>query len=184
MRYHLTPKQAVRQILDHGHFVKNRILEALDRAELDMRSGFPDRNGEPLGVASSSTSDSTSQLALGPKDQIEYRRDRMIQKIFDALRMIEDIENDIVFLLGMTPEEAKKVVAEETRKTRQCENCDRIVAATREDRLITGRCKQCYDYYRRNNKEKPKEPEFVTSKRFGTIYPSVRANKQGVIGRA
>lgn len=141
------------------------------RAQDDMQDGFPLRNGEPLGVMSSDISDVTSRLALGEPDEIEIMAKRLAHHLSEAKRHLKLATYDVQKLCGLTPEEARRISDALEQKVRQCVNCACIVANNRDDRLVSGRCKTCYEYKRRNSVDRQVPPELGSHKMYGTINP-------------
>ena len=172
-------KKLVRQALDDLHISKPRREKALTRAEADMAGGYPDRNGELLGVMTSDISDVTSQLALGPKDEIEHRKDLFNWHLKEAARHLRAAKTDMFSLIGLSHEEARRIVEEQSKTSTKCLNCEIIVTGTRgdpekgiaDDRLKKGRCQSCYDFLKNNGVDREPEKERGAKKRFGTITP-------------
>lgn len=57
------------------------------------------------------------------------------------------------------PTEAARELAEGTvaPNAASCVNCGRVVEGVRSDRIVSGRCRDCYDHRRRTGDERPRE---------------------------
>jgi hypothetical protein len=59
---------------------------------------------------------------------------------------------------GAPTEAALRAVERETSpRSGTCANCKRVVEGPPSDRLLSGRCRTCYEYRRRNDVDRPKE---------------------------
>lgn len=161
-------RKTTRAILDETHFIKHHLKLAWYRADNDRRDGFPERNGEILGIVSSDISDLTSALALGPKDEIEQSQKAFMEHLHAAQRHIVAAKRQLLNLTGLDHETAQQIAEELARKTRDCENCGRTVAGNRDDRLIRGRCDTCYRYLDKHKKDRPipYDPTSTSKKKF------------------
>jgi len=161
-----------RNILELGFTIKRNLPTALDRAERDCQGGFPDRNGEPLGVMSSDTTDSTASLALGSRDEIAHRRDMLFIHLREAERHLKLARTDMFFLIGLSQEEAQRLVEQQAQKMTNCLNCGHVVTRIGEDRLIKDRCRSCYDHLKNNGIDR-EIVERGAKKMFGTLKPGM-----------
>lgn len=177
------PKQTLRLIFNHAHVLKPRLEEAIRRADDDMQGGFPSRNGDMNGGKTNEINDITSRIALGTPDEIEHRRDMLTYHLREAEKHMSRAITDMVALLGLSHEEAQRIVETQAQKATTCANCRTVVTGTRNDRLKGQRCQKCYDYHRNNKTERPVEVERGAKKLFGVIKPNMANNTSELVER-
>lgn len=146
-------KNIVRKSLNDLHALKNDLPEILARLESDKRGGFPDRNGEQLGRPSGK-SDPTANLALGAHDEIESLEKKLYEHLKEAFKHIRIARAASLGLKGLPQVEGQRLNKSLTTKVGECENCQVLVTGSPGDRLRSGRCNACYQYFFRNAKDR------------------------------
>lgn len=140
-------------------------------AEVDERTGARLRSKD-WSSAGSRSANTTVPRMTDPEDRRvqrewkEYRRE-----IRDALRSLSSALARQTGLLASlhdgserggrsghpTPEALELAAEDVSAKATGCSNCARVVERTANDKLLSGRCRRCYDYWKKHSVERPSE---------------------------
>lgn len=143
-------KRNVRRAIDDLFKLRSQLDLVDERLNRDLANGFPPRSGENIGRGSGKK-DPTAQVALNGKDEIEASKDRLEEFIYQAQKFARFALNEANAIVGLEPEEAKRIINGQLARVSQCLNCDVVVTGVGEDRVRAGRCPACYKHYQRHS---------------------------------
>ncbi len=143
--------QTLAQILKCGNKLSPDLFEA--RNDQLIRGGLPGssmRDGSPSATTPHIGLDKTDENALARRD--EYRQN--LTKALALLARNAVLESpllperylSVVELTSLHKRMAREAVEEVSSRAGECVNCHRAVERTPADRLISGRCWNCYRY--------------------------------------
>lgn len=104
----------------------------------------------------------SSDHALPLPDHVDrwvHRNWKNYQAVLEKLRREADLAIVLqrALLARLTLAEAQEMIEAETTNGGTCANCKVLVAGTRSDRIVRGRCLPCYEYLGDRGVERPRD---------------------------
>lgn len=174
---HRELKDWLQEILTRAQALHAEIEGLCIRANTDMDDGFPVSS---LGGGSrTGHGDPVGTKATGRPDDVGAAAEDLRAQILAALKAVRLADKRAWGIRALTPDEAR-ILSEKDEIANRPEqqtiqphcannNCQRLVARTREDPLRGGRCDACRKYLDRNGVERPKTLCDLTNDAVGTL---------------